>query len=136
MFTVSEYFSRIERAHLDILEDLKPVSKVITLWLGLDGLQLNEDGTTEWVSRKKTAENVFYHPCQSIQTWIGQTQSTRAQIDARMAQNVASQAQLWQSMLVANMAQQCCPPEGSGGTAGFAHYPPYYYGGCCGNYLG
>lgn len=53
MFTVSEYLSRIERANLDILENLKPVSKAITLWLGLEGLRLNEDGTMEWVSRKR-----------------------------------------------------------------------------------
>lgn len=138
MFTVSEYFSRIERANLDILEDQKPVSKVITLWLGLDGLQLNEDGTTEWVSRKKTAENVLYQPCQSvrpIQTglqqaiWADQTQSTRARIEELMAQNSALQMQSWQSMQMANALQQCCVQYPT-------QYPPYYYGGCCGNYIG
>lgn len=128
MFHVSEYLSRIERAYLDILEGLEPVSKAITLWLGLDGLRLNEDGTMEWVSRKrKPVETVLYQPCQSIRPiqtglqqaiWAGQTQSTRAQIDALRAQNVAKQTQLWQSVQVANMAQQCCPPAGSGGAAG------------------
>lgn len=130
MFSVSEYLSRIERAHLDILEGLKPVSKAITLWLGLDGLQLNEDGTTKWVSRKREpVETVFCQTCQSvrpIQTglqqagWAGQTQ---------MAQNAVLQMQLLQNMQIANTLQQCCvqyPPQ----------YPPYYYGGCCGNYLG
>lgn len=52
-FCVSEYYSRTEKIALDILERRKPADKTITLWWGLDGLRLNEDGTTEWISRKK-----------------------------------------------------------------------------------
>lgn len=138
MFSISEYLSRIERAHLDILEGLEPVSKDITLWIGLDGLRLNEDGTMEWVSRKKPVENVVYQPCQSvrpIQTglqqaiWADQTQSTRARIEELMAQNSALQMQSWKNMQMANVLQQCCVQYP-------AQYPPYYYGGCCGNYIG
>lgn len=52
-FNVSEYMERIEKAYLEILETRQPISQSITLWWGLDGLRLKEDGTTEWVSRKK-----------------------------------------------------------------------------------
>lgn len=130
MFSVSEYLSRIERAHLDILEGLKPVSKAITLWIGLDGLRLNEDGTMEWVSRKKPAENVAYQPCQFVQPvrtgviLADQTQSTRAQIEDLIAQNAALQMQSWQNMQMVNVFQQCCVQYS-------AQYPSYYYGGCC-----
>lgn len=133
MFSVSEYLSRIERAYLDILEGLEPVSKAITLWLGLDGLRLNEDGTMEWVSRKKPAESVFYQSCQSIRPiqtglqqarWADQTQSTRAQMEALMSQCQILQMQSWQSMQMANALQQYCVQYP-------AQYPPYYYGGCC-----
>lgn len=130
MFSVSEYLSRIERAYLDILEGLEPVSKTITLWLGLDGLRLNEDGTLEWVSRKrKPVETVFYQPCQSIQAWTGQTQSTRAQIEAMMNQGQTLQMRSCQSMQMENVLQQCCAQAP-------AYYAPYRYAGCCGNYIG
>jgi len=52
-FNASEYMERIEKASLKILEERQPVSQVITLWWGLDGLQMNEDGSAEWVSRRK-----------------------------------------------------------------------------------
>lgn len=157
MFSVSEYLSRIEQAALDILESMKPIDKTITLWWGLDGLRLNEDGTTEWVSRKKkSVETVSYQPCQSIRpihAGIGggggggsngsggsgilillsdKTQSTRAQIDALMAQNAALQTQCIadaRNAKIANMIQQCCVQYP-------AQYPPYYYGGCCCNFMG
>lgn len=52
-FSVYEHLERIEKAYLEILETRQPISQSITLWWGLDGLRLEEDGTTEWVSRKK-----------------------------------------------------------------------------------
>ena len=52
-FNVSEYMERTEKAFLEILETKHPINQSITLWWGLNGLRLNEDGTTEWVSRKK-----------------------------------------------------------------------------------
>lgn len=136
MFSVPEYFDRMEKASLEILGAREPIDKTITLWWGLDGIQLSEDGTSKWVSRRKeSVENVFYQPCQSIQwtlpyampfesgtfrySFTDQTQSTRAQIDALMAQCTVSQVQLWQSSQMANELQQC-----------FVQYteqhPPYY----------
>lgn len=135
-FVVSEYLARVEKAHLDILENQEAIDKIIVLWWGMDGLRLNEDGTLKWVSRKKKpTETVFYQPQQSIQPiqtgmfLMDQTQSTRAQMEAMMAQNAALQMQSWQNMQIANVLQQCCVQYP-------AQYPSYYYGGCCGNYIG
>lgn len=52
-FSVSAYFDRMEQAALDIQEKKEPIDKTIILWWGLDGLRLNEDGTLEWINRKK-----------------------------------------------------------------------------------
>lgn len=132
MFSVSEYFDRIEKASLEILETMELIDKTITLWWGFDGIQLSEDGTSKWVSRrKKPIENRAHHHFQPIPpgafrySFTDQIQSTRAQIDAMMAQCTAPHMQSWKSAQVANTLQRCC-----------AQYPPYYYGGCCGNYIG
>lgn len=138
-FVVSEYYDRMEKAALDILEHQEPVNQTIILWLGLNGLRLNEDGELEWISRKTpnpVNQNVSYHPCQSIQTYnpnlFDQMQSTRASIDALMDQNVSLKMQAYQAQQTAqliNSMQQCCVQYP-------AQYPPYFYGGCCGNYVG
>lgn len=138
-FVISKYYARTEQAALDILETQEPVDQTIILWWGLDGLRLNEDGELEWISRKTPKpvnQNVSYHPCQSIQTYnpnlFDQTQSTRASIDALMDQNVSLQMQAYQAQQTAqliNSMQQCCVQYP-------AQYPPYFYGGCCGNYVG
>lgn len=101
-FVVSEYLTRIEKASIEILESRKPVEQIVILWWGLDGLRLNEDGTAEWISRKKPSpvqRNVFYQPCQAVipppQYDMGQ--STQAKIDALMAQNIQLQVQSWQA---------------------------------------
>lgn len=117
LWLLSEYLSRIEKTTLDILESVEPIDKTITLWWGFDGIRLNEDGTTEWVSRRKPAESIFYQPCQSIWPWptgvfFDQTQSTKAQIDAIMAQAATTQT----SYLI----QQCCIQYPT-------QYPLYYY---------
>lgn len=68
-FIVSEYYDRIEKAALDILEDQKPVDQIIILWWGFDGLRLNENGELEWISRKKQKpvnQNICYQPAQSM----------------------------------------------------------------------
>lgn len=109
MGSVIEYLSRIEEASLDILEAKTPIDKSITLWWGLDGLRLNEDGTFEWISRKKSKpinQNISYQMCQSIQPsqmelqqtrWADQTQCVKAQLDTLMSQNIALQMQFMQN---------------------------------------
>lgn len=123
-YSAFKYLSRIEAAHLDILESKSPIDKTVILWWGLDGLQLNEDGTMKWVSRKKklSPESVSFQPCQSIQpiqtgmlhyAWLDdQTQCTRHRIEAL------------------NAALQQYNVQYSD------QYPPYYYVGCCGSYIG
>ena len=101
-FFVSEYYAHMEQAALDILEQQEFVDQTIILWWGLDGLRLNEDGTAEWISRKKPSpvqRNVFYQPCQAVipPPQYDMRQSTQAKIDALMAQNMQLQVQAWQA---------------------------------------
>ena len=101
-FVVSEYLTQIEKASVEILESRKPVEQIVILWWGLDGLRLNEDGTTEWISRKKSepvSTGVLYQPCRSITPTpqYDMCQSTQAQIDALMTQNIQLQVQSWQA---------------------------------------
>lgn len=101
-FVVSEYLARIEKASIEILESRKPIEQIVILWWGLDGLRLNEDGTAEWISRKKPApvqRNVFYQPCQSVipPPQYDMCQSTQAKIDAFVVQNMQLQVQACQA---------------------------------------
>lgn len=130
-FIVSEYYDRMEKAALDILEYQEPVDQIIILWWGLDGLRLNEDGTLEWVNRRKPKpiqENAFYQLCQFVPAYdpnlLAQTQSTRSSIDALMAQNENLRMQALhaqQTMQLISSLQQCCVQNP-------AQYPPYFYG--------
>lgn len=138
-FIVSEYYNRMEKAALDILEHQEPVDQTIILWWGLDGLRLTEGGTLEWVSRRKlkpVQENVFYHPFQSIPAYnpnlFAQMQNTRESINALMGQTASLQTQALQAQQTAqviNSLQQCCVQHP-------AQYPQYRYAGCCCNFLG
>lgn len=110
MFSVFKYFDRMEKASLEILEDMEPIEKTITLWWGVDGIQLSEHGTYRWVNRKKKpVENVFYQLCQSIQWatqyaipvesrvfrygFTGRAQNTMAQIEELQMRVAAQQTQ-------------------------------------------
>lgn len=133
-FVVLEYLERAEKAALDILERREETDKTITLWWGLDGIRLNEDGSIKQVSRKKPPENVFYQAPQSVRPvrscalFEDQTQSTRAQIDELMTEILNSQAQSWRIAQMQNALQQhcaqpqpqhpiCCPGFGGSGGA-------------------
>lgn len=50
-FEAAAYLSRLEKAYLHMLETAQPVDWTIVLWLGLDGLRIDPDGTTEWIKR-------------------------------------------------------------------------------------
>lgn len=114
MFSVSEYFDLMEKASLEILGARKPIDKTITLWWGLDGIQLSEDGTYKRVSRKKKQdENALYQPCQSIQ-WTAQyavpveSGMLRSQIEGLQMRVAAQQTQSFSAMRMASMTQRCC----------------------------
>lgn len=51
-FSVSEYFGRIEQENIQILmeRESRPPYQIV-LWAGLDGLRLNNDGTSEWIRK-------------------------------------------------------------------------------------
>lgn len=52
-FSLSSYFDRIEKLNISLLEESENrETEPITLWLGNDGLRLNEDGTTEWIRQE------------------------------------------------------------------------------------
>lgn len=132
-FSIPAYFDRMEQAALEILEKQEPIDRTIILWWGLDGLRLNEDGTSEWISRKKPEpvnQNISYQMCQSvppIQTglqqtrWADQTQSTRAQIEELMMRNVALQNQATQYAQCAAMMSILSPPI----MPVYPYYSPY-----------
>ena len=54
-FEASAYLDRLENVYLSIQETAQPVDWTITLWLGLDGLRIDPDGTTEWIKRSAPA---------------------------------------------------------------------------------
>lgn len=105
-FVLSEYFERIEKAFIDILQTQTPIDCTIVLWFGLDGLRMNEDGTFEWISRvqpKHSYQNTFYQMCQSapiLFDGLQNTQATQEQIFALKMQldmtnfNIALQNQM------------------------------------------
>lgn len=66
LFCVSAYLDRIEKAWIEILQESEKEPKTeFVLWLGLDGLRINDDGTSEWISRrdpKQLDTGVFSQP--------------------------------------------------------------------------
>lgn len=52
-FSLQEYLERRENLALELIAEQEAREPyVITLWWGFDGLRLNADGTTEWISRR------------------------------------------------------------------------------------
>lgn len=149
---VSEYLSRIEKASVEILSQKKPVDQIIILWWGLDGLRLNEDGSTEWISRKKpdkkpeigpVNQNVFYQTTQSMAQTIhpldmrNMCQNTQAHIQALQDPGrICATAQMHQMQM-----QLPRPPLQMIYPYGYIPFPQYPYAqhyqgnltGCCCN---
>lgn len=69
-FSVSDYLERIEKAGIEIArEQEKQEPYQLVLWLVVEGLRLNEDGTTEWIRREEDKHkpiSVSYSPPQYI----------------------------------------------------------------------
>lgn len=147
-FSVCEYYDRIEKEQLKMLEEYKPVDQTIILWWGFDGLRLNEDGSIEWISRRKpepVSPGVFYQPINHPidYSMFQNAQATREQIFALKMQsemmnfNIALQNQ----MQGFNAALQSYVIQ----TPAYPAYPSYLSAGsvqmqpqlidCCCNYL-
>lgn len=98
-----DYLDRLEKSQVEAMKKRKPVDEVIVLWFGLDGLQLNVDGSREWISRadekeeekpvvpvSNVSESERYFGCSAprypvvdIDRWIG---DVRFQITSGMVQ--------------------------------------------------
>lgn len=97
-FSVSEYLGRTEKTNTEIaLEQEKQPKYQLVLWLVVDGLRLNEDGTTEWIQReeeKPKSMSASYQPPQQ-RLDFSMMQSTRSTMQALLynsgCQNTASQ---------------------------------------------
>ena len=130
-FVISEYYACTEQAALDILETQESVDQTIILWWGLDGLRLNEDGELEWISRKKCRQR----PNNDLIQYENEMEKLRElyrmakQINTPgLAMQIMAQMQTVQNAAIISQLQPPMP--------GYLGYPPYFYGGCCGNYVG
>lgn len=134
-FSASEYLERMEKVNLEILENQHKPDKILILWWGLDGLRLNEDGTLEWISRKKPTPKPCVFDSSLPTTSIScDTQSTMDRIQKLQmeAQNINIQAQ--NQILNQQLAMQMCCARpaymgwtgGAGGGASFATLYPTY----------
>lgn len=144
-FVVSEYYDRMEKATIEILESQEPIDQVIILWWGLDGLRLNEDGALEWISRKKPkaankADLTQFIPPGGLRvgmlrntTWPDQIQSTQATINE--IQNQAAMQNINTQLQAQLQSYQVSYP---------GYYAPYFYSSilpqmqscCCNSIIG
>lgn len=115
-FKLSEYFERMEKVHISMLEDRKPIDWTITLWLGLNGLKISEDGSFKWITRGNknfdlkpdvwTMCNISFphHSFLSMQNANLSQQSYYSWQMAQMAESIPScQIQLAQQAQMQNM---------------------------------
>lgn len=62
-FSVAEYLERMEKLHIDLHRQRENEKKEpVVLWWGEDGLRINEDGTTERISKRQKPKEVVYSP--------------------------------------------------------------------------
>lgn len=128
-FSVSKYMGRIEKYGIEIMsERQKETNYQIILWIGIDGLRLNDDGTTEWIRREKETEkpiSISYSQCQSM-NWnamqLPYSECQQSTINQLEAQNHMLQMQIQMNIQSANAIyptyiqnpyyyrniQQCC----------------------------
>lgn len=105
-FSVSEYMERIEKAWLEIvLEREGATVYLITLWWGIDGLRINDDGSIEWVRRGgRNSNDLRYEMLQSITHTPIPSYHCSGTRNAIMS--VDDQIRTLQSQIQANIIQQ------------------------------
>lgn len=104
-FSVSEYMSRMEKAGIEIMQERWQSSGYqIVLWAGLDGLRLNDDGTTEWIRRDEKK------PEQTVQNCANVTQLYNFPIAQNfLQQNMCCQTENTERILeLQTQMQDCC----------------------------
>lgn len=121
-FSPSKYLERMEQAGLDILREReKEPVYYITLWLGLDGLRLNGDGSYNWIRRedvKQKSVSVYDSACQSM---VNSLDARTAQLQAQLAACCCQTAQLQQTQLIINSLKPAPYP-------GYVTYNPHMAG--------
>lgn len=56
-FSVTEYLDSMEKLHIDLHRQREAEKREpVVLWWGMDGMRINEDGTTEWISKRPEEE--------------------------------------------------------------------------------
>ena len=112
-FSVGNYLERIDRELVDLLSTHGSEKTPEILWWGLDGLRLKEDGTTEWISRKKPKPDRMSFPQPAPSEFAGlpsqwfsfQTaQCTRDTLDRLRMENTC----IRNSLLIQQLSQTCC----------------------------
>lgn len=120
-FSVSKYMDRLEKAGIEIMAEAeKRPEYQLVLWAGLDGLRMNEDGTTEWIRREEEKPkpiSVSYFPVNRIEPVSPFIQShfcnvsceTQNRIEQLQAQMQDLQLQQWQQQQMQNMINAIQP---------------------------
>lgn len=138
-YSISDYYGRMEKYQLSLQaekESREPY--LLILWWGFDGLRLNEDDTTEWISRRPTPKQteIKHQSLNPLITQISQSacQSTSAQIASLQSQmqqcmNTAAQMQQYQNIINAlHPASYPAYPTYYGASQYTPNYNHYYYG--------
>lgn len=130
-FSVSAYMGRMEAESVKTMQETQKRPKYqLVLWAGLDGLRLNEDGTSEWIRREEKTKPAS--PLQNVGwtsafNWnqmqnVSQTENTIAMLQAQL-QNTRVQNQI--TMMQNQMVNAVHPSYMSAYTP---YCKPMYYG--------
>lgn len=139
-FKVSEYLERIERAWIDIMEQNKPDNYKITLWLGLDGYQLDDDGEIMKITRgrfpepRPKAPKPEPSPCMAtapyrVEDMCQCDRDTISELRAKLSEIQFQDALSRCICAIPQYPMWQCTLSGYGGTGS-----PYGLGTCCGYY--
>lgn len=136
-FSVTEYLDRIERELLKLAE--RRGQYLIVLWWGYDGLRLNEDGATEWISRKPTPPpQIDYSICNTTVTQSGlqNTICNARSIEQMQMQLQSAQLQAMQDAQIQNVINCIRPAPYPAYLIQQTYSPNYltYPGGCFGTH--
>ena len=136
-FSAYEYMGRMEAASVEIMRKTQKRPKYqIVLWAGLDGLRMNEDGTTEWIRREEEKkpnapiENVgslrasYYNQLLSVSC---ETENTIFRLQAQLQNTCIQQQVMMQNQQIVNAVQ----PAYLTVYSPYQYCQPAYYGTLC-----